>query len=230
MKRLVVVTLSLVLLVGVLSCSAAQKTQNGSFVRAIVALQPDEHIVFLETGGKDRVIHFFAEDGEQREIYSVASLRESKPQLTTDRRKAFFLVDDGKKDNGVDDLYYLDGDKGEVRKFAQVPSAYAVSDNGEFLCYDDYAYTLDEEKKGNHWAIRVVLYSVAERKGLSDFYGSGVFFIYTKGKPPIAFDKASSSFLFKVLQQDSHVADYEMSIPSGKTRLLAVSKDTFAAP
>jgi hypothetical protein len=223
-------TLGCTLLLGVLSCSAAGRGQDASFVRAIEPLKPSEHISFLETGGNDRVIHFFAEGARKAEIFAVGPLREQMPRLTADKRKAFFLVDDGKKDNGVDDLYFLDGDKGEIRKFPQVPSVYAISNDGEFICYDDYAYTLTEAKKGDRWAIRVVLFSAVERKTVAEFHASGVFFIYTEGKPAITFDQAGSSFLYKVLQQDSHVADYEMSVPSGTSKLLSVSKGPFAAP
>lgn len=83
---------------------------------------------------------FIVEEEQQIQVFNIAGLSGNRIQLTHDKQRLFYLIDDLNDENGMDDLWLFDGVKGEAKILQKVSPSFILSDDGQFLCYKDNRY------------------------------------------------------------------------------------------
>jgi hypothetical protein len=72
------------------------------------------------------------------ELYGLSS---NTVFFTGDKRRCFFRISDGDDtNNGLDDLWYINGDEGRAYILLKTTGAFSVSDDGRYVCYGEYKY------------------------------------------------------------------------------------------
>lgn len=96
---------------------------------------------FWDQESKKTILNVFVlESNARKKVFEVSGLKNNKVQLSSDRKKLFFLIDDLDSNNGMDDLWFIDGISGKILKLQKVSPAFSVTPDGSYLCYIDNRY------------------------------------------------------------------------------------------
>lgn len=80
------------------------------------------------------------ENGNRKKLFNIAGLSSNRVQMTSDKRRLFYLIDDSDDENGIDDLWLFDGAKGNATILQKVAPDFVTSNDGQYLCYSDDRY------------------------------------------------------------------------------------------
>lgn len=192
-------------------------------------LKPDE-VLFGETdlNTTGEVVFSKKRNNENERILGLGITADFGIHMFDNNKKALVLIDD-RVENGVDDLWFIDGDRGYAKVILKSTVIYNISDDGNFLCYYDHQNIMRTKN-----TLKIVLYDLHRFTVLKEYYltnYSSVFWTYDvndnekKELPSIQYNSGKQVFTFRLVNSERYAVQFEIDPNTLEIKQVAISKE-----
>lgn len=202
---------SMLLVCGLLGCGVAQHGMPQAISKkSFPPLMANEIITssYKRTGAiielslyrTDRKLH------KSSLLFKISRVEPVEATVAAEGRKGFFIVH-SEDPNGFDDLWLVDGNQGKAYPLIKASPAFAVSADGNYVCFDDLKFQIGNDSDYPS----VSVYDVKADKNVKryDFVEKG----FSGAGPNISYDVKKNRFHVEFTVEDRTVGIRDIELP-----------------